>query len=93
MSIMGYPKGDTPSPPSPPGGGGGGGGGARVVPRGWHDICWEQVPCQVRVKIKKRFLRFFSTSREDFKCKRQVDAAKKSEKKYTKDVDESQPFV
>ncbi len=31
MSIMGYPKGDTPTPPPPPRGGGGGG--ARVVPR------------------------------------------------------------
>ena len=35
------------------------------------------------------FARFFSTSREDFKCKRQVHALKKSEKKYTKDVDDS----
>jgi hypothetical protein len=61
MSIMGYPKG-LPPPPLPPLGGGGGGGGARSMPsRGWHGICWEQVPCQVRVKIEKRFLRFFLT--------------------------------
>ncbi len=82
MSIMGYRKGIPPSPP--PRGGGGGGGEARSVPRGWHDICWEQVPCQVRAKIKKRFLRFFSTSCEDFKCKRQVHARKKVKKNIRK---------
>ncbi len=76
----GVSQGDTPPPPPP----GGGGGEARSVPRGWHDICWEQVPCQVRAKIKKRFLRFFSTSCEDFKCKRQVHARKKVKKNIRK---------
>jgi len=35
------------------------------------------------------FCTIFLDSDEDFKCKRQVHALKKSEKKYTKDVDDS----
>ena len=77
----GVSQGDTPSPPLPPQGGEGG---ARSMPRGWHGICWEQVPCQVCVKIEKRFLRFISTFCKDFKCKRQIHARKKVKKSIRK---------
>jgi len=74
----------APPPPPPPGGGGGG------IPLGYPIIPRTHAGCQ---DFSQKKITFFCTifldSGEDFKRKRQVDAPKKSEKNWSKDVDGS----